>query len=520
MTCAEAVVHSLVEHGVDHVFGIPGTHNLPLYDALAAAPIRHVTPRHEQGAGYAADGYARASGRPGVCLTTTGPGLTNIATAAATAYHDSVPLLLLSPGMPSDVDGRDTGYLHELKDQTGALDCLLAWSRRVGSVEEAVGAIRDAFEHFAGERPRPVHVELPIDLLSGDARVTAVPRAKPGRHPVPDVTAAAALLAGARRPLLLLGGGAIDAGQAAVRLAERLDAPVLTTVNAKGVVPESHPLALGAALRLAVARAALADADVLLAVGTELSESDLWVPDFVPRGQVVRVDIDARQLHKNAPATVALLGDAAATLEALAASIDAPRERDGLRRAAALRAELEIEGLVDGEPYIELHRGLRAALPLDAIVTGDSAMAFYFGTIHQLRMEHARQFLYPVGYATLGYALPAAIGAQLAAPESNVVAICGDGGLMFTIGELMAAVELGLPIALVVVNNRGYGEIKAEMLARGSAPIGVDLAVPDLLRLAEAFGAHAVRVEDPAKVGEQVAAAFCRDAPTLIEWVQ
>jgi acetolactate synthase I/II/III large subunit len=517
MTCGEALVSSLVAHGVRHVFGIPGTHNLPIYDHLASSPIAHVTPRHEQGAGYAADGYARASGRPGVCVTTTGPGLTNIVTAAATAYHDSVPLLLISPGMSTTVDGRDTGFLHEVKAQSAALGCIVDWSRRVASAEEATAAVHDAFASFASARPRPVHIEIPLDVLAAPAAPQQLPIAA-AAPPEPDavqVAHAADVLRAARRPCLLLGGGAVAAAGPAVAIAERLGALVLTTVNGKGVVPEDHPLSLGASLRLPLARRLLSEADVVLAVGTELSESDLWVDDLVLGGELVRVDIDERQLQKNAPSRAPVRGDASAVLTHLLELLGGDLAPSRAAGAASLRGRLAHDAARHGAPYERLHCEI-ARVARDAIVAGDSAMVVYYRSVHQVRPRAPRRFLYPVGYATLGYALPAAIGAKLARPESPVLAIMGDGGCMFSVAELAMAVELRLPIPLIVVDNGGYGEIKAEMLERGATPLGVDLRSPDFPRLAEALGARGVALRDVAELGARLTEAFAADGPTLI----
>ena len=260
VSCGEAIVGALATHGADTVFGIPGTHTLALYEALADSAVRHVTPRHEQGGGYAADGFARASGRPGVCIVTTGPGLTNLITAAATAHHDSVPVLIISSGMPSFAEGGDVGFLHQVKSQSSAMENLVHWSRRAASGREAVEAIEDAFAHFANERPRPVHIEIPVDVLEAD---TTEPdrgsREAREARPVPDqaqLALALEILREAREPWLMLGGGSKDAAREARELAELLGAVVVTTVNGKGVVPESHPLSIGASLRLAPARAA------------------------------------------------------------------------------------------------------------------------------------------------------------------------------------------------------------------------------------------------------------------------
>lgn len=515
-------MRALEAHGVTHVFGIPGTHNLSIYEPLAASSIRHVTPRHEQGAGYAADGYARACGRPGVCLTTTGPGLTNILTAAATAYHDSIPMIVISPGMATDVDGRDTGFLHEVKAQSAALDNIVAWSRRVGSAGEAAAAVRDAFASFASGRPRPVHIELPLDVLARPAEACEVPVAAPVAHALDEdqVAAATGALRRAERPCLLLGGGAIRAGDAAREVAERLGALVFTTANAKGVISEAHPLSLGASLRLGRARRALAEADVVLAVGTELSESDLWVSRLELGGELVRIDIDERQLHKNAPASHPVLGDASTALRRLAERLGAPDAAPpaaAIDRAAALREELERELAQDAARYAGLHAQIGAAMGDDGILAGDSAMPVYYGSVHQFVATRPRRFLYPVGYATLGYALPAAIGAKLARPGARVLGLMGDGGAMFSIAELASAVELGLPIPLIVVVNGGYGEIKAEMLQRGAAPIGVDLRAPDFVALAEAFGARGVRVDDLGALAGHLRQAFAAPGPTLLE---
>jgi 5-guanidino-2-oxopentanoate decarboxylase len=505
MTGGEAVVRALRAHGVELVFGIPGTHTLPIHRHLAACGIRHVTPRHEQGGGYAADGYARVCGRPGVVLATTGPGVINAATAAATAYADSVPLLVISPAMPTDVHGRDTGHLHEGKDQGAAMDALVAWSRRAGSPAEAAAAIDEAFAHFATGRPRPVHVEVPLDVLSASGEVPVAERATPVAA-TPDVDEAAALLTGAERPALVLGGGARGASEAAARLG----VPVITTVNGKGIVDERSPLSLGASIRLRAAQEWLAGRDVVVAVGTELGESDLWRPLPELRGRLVRVDVDPAQLHKNARADVTVLGDARTVLEALPAR---PAGED----LAPIREAIRAEALADGAPWLDLVAALDEALGPDGILAGDSTMAAYYGAVHLLPMGPRRRFVYPTGYATLGYALPAAIGARLAAPERPVIALIGDGGLLFTVGELATAAELGVPLPVVVPNNRGYGEIRNQMREAGIDPVGVDLRVPDLPLLGRAFGGEGVRVEDPAALAAALREALERPGPTVIE---
>ncbi|HZS93402.1 MAG TPA: 5-guanidino-2-oxopentanoate decarboxylase [Chloroflexota bacterium] len=518
--CGEAIVRSLLAHGTEVVFGIPGTHNLPIYDCIPGSGLRHITPRHEQGAGYAADGYARVSGKPGVCLVTTGPGLTNIATAAATAYHDSVPLLIISPGMPGSIEGRDTGYLHETKNQSGAMDNLVAWSRRVGSADETVEAIRDAFQHFANERPRPVHIEIPLDILA-DGRLTAPapvyqtePAARPGAE---QVRAAADLLRQAQRPGMILGGGATGAVSEAREMVERLGAIVVTTCNGKGTVPESHPLSLGATIRFAAAQRALAGCDVVLAVGTEIGEADTWVPCLDMGGDVIRVDIDEAQLQKNLPSTAPVTGHAATVLRALLDEIgDGPASGAGEERAERAREGIRAEHEAAGAPFDRMHAILNETLTPDAIIAGDSSQVSYFGTAYLSRAEQPRQFLYPAGYATLGYGIPAAIGGKIAAPERQVIAVLGDGAAMFSIAEIASAAELGVSLPIVIVENGGYAQIREGMLARGARPVGVDLPTPDFAGLGKAMGGEGVRLESLDELDDVLQRAVAYEGPTVI----
>ncbi|GAB1821812.1 thiamine pyrophosphate-binding protein [Herbidospora sp. RD11066] len=593
MTGAEAVAATLASYGVDTVFGIPGTHNLPLYDALFARGMRLVTPRHEQGAGYAADGYARISGRPGVVLTTTGPGILNAAAAAGQAYSDSVPMLLLSPGVPTTHPRRSTGYLHETKNQTAAMDAICAWSHRVTTVAEIPSALAAAFTFFAGGRPRPVHIEIPADLLDA-----------PGSFTVPvrgSLTDAAAVLAGARRVGIVLGGGARNAGGSGLRLAETLNALVVTTINGTGILPPTHHRNLGPVLYLQATQTWLKSCDVLLAVGTELAPSDLWT-DFVYEGTLIRIDLDPSQAMESTLPIVARAEDALPTLADLVESTrnparlqgmlppDGPQQETGAAStpgdpAAGERMhgepinERSVPGeSVNGEPVPgELTPGKPAreelpdfsgntashprstamtsptsglpdplsaisndpdlatlvhqiaderaalsarwrtdldsiaqALPTRTVIAADNSMFCYYGALPTLR----NRFLFPTGFGTLGYALPAAIGAKVAAPDLPVLVLAGDGALQFTVQELATAVELGLNLPIVVSVNGGYGEIRAEMKARPMPPVAVDLHQPDFVKLAEAFGAQAV--DQPTDLGAEIGKAFAADVPTVI----
>ena len=525
MTGGEALVAALAGHGVDTIFGIPGTHNLSIYAALDRYGVRHVSPRHEQGAGYAADGYARSSGRPGVCLTTTGPAILNAAAAAAQAYSDSVPVLFVSPGMPLRHPGRGNGLLHEIKDQSGAMAAILGRSHRVTSVEEIPLAVAQAWTDLTSGRPRPVHLEIPLDLLEeqADVQVVAPVPAAP-RVPAPEpVAAGAAACDAARLPVLLVGGGAARAAGEVVALAEATGAPVLATTNGKGIVPEDHPLFVGAGVQHRCVLDLLDESDLVIAVGTEFAPADWWLglPDLT--GKVVRVDIDPAAIVTNVVPAVSLVGDASRTVRALrerlgGAAADGPQqaERDGTGRAARWRERHREAARAEGGPWLEIVDAIAEALPRDAIVAGDSAMACYYGALSNLPLHRPGAFLYPTGAGTLGFGLPAGIGAKIAHPDTAVIVLQGDGGTMFTVPELAAAAELGIALPVVVVDNGGYGEIRNEMADRDEPVHAVALGRPDFPALARSMGCHGVGAADPAALTREIKAALEADRPTLI----
>jgi len=362
-----------------------------------------------------------------------------------------------------------------------------------------------------------VHIEIPVDVLEGEwtpsgpiqARTVAAP-AGPDQGAIGE---AARILSAADRPLIIAGGGARAASQQLRAVAERLGAPVLTTVNGKGVLDEDHPLSVGASIRLAAAHALIADSDGLLVVGSELGDSDLWGGVATPSGPAVRIDIDAAQLHKNLRADVPILSDASAALTALSTALPAgPIAAD---RAAAAKTATNAEAALDGDLWRPLQVALRRALPSDVIVAGDSSRVTYYGTVHFWPIDRPGRLLYPTGYATLGYGLPAAIGAAVGSGRP-VVALVGDGAFMFSIQELTTAVEQRIGLPVIVVDNGGYGEIKAQMVERGIAPLGVDLTRPDFVAMARAMGCHGVTAADADEAAAAAAKALTADRPTLI----
>ncbi|WP_020390494.1 thiamine pyrophosphate-binding protein [Kribbella catacumbae] len=508
----EVLVAALAARGVDTVFGIPGTHNLAVYAALAAHGIRHISPRHEQGAGYAADGYARSAGRPGVVLTTTGPGILNAAAAAAQAYSDSVPVLFISPGMPLWHPVLGNGFLHEVKNQSAAMDAIVEYSHRVTSVEEIPLAVARAFAVMTSGRPRPVHLEIPLDLLEEEARAPLLPDAPgaPTASTAYGSPLAATALAAAATPVLIVGGGAHQATDQLVAFADALGAPVFTTANGKGAFPTDHPLHAGAGVHHPAVQAAVGEADLVVAVGTELAPSDWWfgLPELT--GKLVRIDIDPISMHRNAPATHALVGDCRRVLDDLLAHLG-DSSADGTARAAVLRTRHQADARAEGEPWLEMLAAIEAALPPEAIVAADNAMVSYYGALSNL----PRRFLYPTGAGTLGYGLPAGIGAKVANPELPVLVLQGDGGIMFTIAELATAAELRLPLPIVVVDNGGYGEIRNEMADRGDPVHAVALGHPDFVALGKSLGCRGVLV-GAAELAGAIETALTSDRPTVI----
>jgi len=517
-TCGRAVISLLEAYGVDTVFGMPGVHTLEFYKGLAASNIRHVLVRHEQGAGFMADGYARATGRPGVCVLITGPGVTNAATAMGEAYSDSVPMLVLSAVNASGDLGMGRGRLHEITSQEAVTAPLTAFSKTALGAGEVPDLLAQAFTVFATTRPRPVHIALPLDVLVEPAEFAIEARTPPPPPSPPGdaVRAASALLHQASRPVIIAGGGTVGCPEALARFAGALQAPVIVTNAAKGVMADDHPLCLGATLSLAPVQELLASADVVVVVGSELAETDSWVERLALPGKLIRIDIDPASVQRDYPASVALVGDAGHALTALHDALDGTActitdsDRDGVRKKCAkLISPLS-------HTHLKVLDAMRGALPDDAIVVTDMTQIAYTGnTYYPCTMP--RSWYHPNGYGTLGYALPAAIGARLGAPQRPVAVLVGDGGFLFTIQELATAVELGLPLVIVLWNNDGLGQIRDDMISKGIPEVGVNPRNPDYLQLARAFGCHALRPDSLDGFTDAVAKALGADVPTVIE---
>lgn len=522
MTCGELLVRLLEAYDVDTVFGIPGVHTVELYRGLPATRIRHITPRHEQGAGFMADGYARRSGKPGVCFIITGPGMTNIATAMAQAAADSVPMLVISSVNNVAELGSEEGHLHQLRDQRGTIDQLCAFSKTVWRPRDLPKALAEAFNVFTGSRPRPVHLQLPVDVITADADSVPMQIGAFTQPPVPapaSLDQAATLLAGATRPVICYGGGARHAGQAAAtQLAEKLDAPVLLTSNAKGLLAPGHPLSLGSHQSFPPARDLIRQADVVLALGTEMGETDydtVFDDQFPQPARLIRVDIDPAQLNRPYLAHLAIAGDAKAAVHGLLERLPERPDRDGAATAAKVRSQLAADLPAAFAGQCALLKLIRETLPGVAFI-GDSTQPVYAGAIGFEAAAPGSWFNSATGYGTLGYALPAAIGARLASHQS-AVGIIGDGGIQFTLPELMTAVDHGVPAIILIWHNQGYGEIRSYMQGHDLPTIGVDIAAPDYSVMARGFGAGYARIESADGLRRALEEAVHAAGPTVLE---
>lgn len=524
-SCGEAVIELVRRSGATTVFGIPGVHTLELYRGLGESGLRHVAPRHEQGAAFMADGWARVTGRPGVCVLIGGPGLTNAITPIAQAYHDSIPMLVISGAVPAAQ--RHLGEIHDLPDQRALMGQVTAFSHTVEDPDELAEVFTRAQHVFESRRPRPVHIAIPVDVLKTPVELPDWSPPQPDRPRADggEVARAASLLAQARRPLIVLGGGARDAGAEALAVARELDAPVGLTINARGAIPDDDPLCLGSALSFPPISDLLREADATLLVGAQFSDLELWgLSEPLTLRGLVRVDIDAEQLGRRWTPQVGLHGDAAATLRALAQALPASAATASSNGASsgATRVREAREALTPPHEvarFVPLLDVLDRVLPPDRIIAGDSTQPVYAAN-HLLPMARPRSWLMPIGYGCLGCALPMALGAKLAAPDRPVLALAGDGGFQFTVQELATARDLGLPLVTLVYDNRGYGEIRDAMDGAGVGHLGTDAGTHDLLQVAAGFGVPATRSASLPELEQQLAQALAADGPTLIEYTE
>lgn len=516
----EALISLLQDYGVDTVFGIPGVHNNELYRGLLNSGMRHILPRHEQGAGFMADGYARATGRPGVCFTITGPGLTNIMTPLGQAYSDSVPMLVISSAMDVKDLGQGRGRLHEIQDQRAAAATVSGMAATAYAPEDVPELLAKAFAGFRTGRPRPAYIEIPIDVLSAEAEGDW--RAKtnwPVSYPDPAAVARAAeLLAGAQRPLFIIGGGAVGAASGLRTLVDRFRPIVMPTVAGKGVVPDTHPMNVGAVMSMGHGKKCISQADLVLAVGTELAETDFW-EEWIPiKGKLIRIDVDPDKLSDRYSGDVTILADAGAAVDALVEATGDAGVKSVLSEDDA-RAVLDAVAGRDNERKAVMRNvltELRAALPDDTVLVTDMTTLAYTGN-EMFPVPAPRHWMHPNGYGTLGYALPAAIGARFGVEKKPVVAVAGDYGFQYTLNELAVAREYNQSLVVILWNSAGLQAIINDMDNKGIGHIATNPLNPDFAQLAGAYGFDYRCAGTLKDLGDAVRAAIAQGGPQLVE---
>ena len=520
-TVGEGLVDILAANGVDVVFGIPGVHTVELYRGLARSPIRHITPRHEQGAGFMADGYARVTGKPGVALVITGPGLTNTITAMAQAYQDSVPMLVISGVNARATLGHGAGKLHELPDQRAMMEPLALMTHTLLEPGDLPAVMDRAFSILGSGRPGPVHIEIPTDVMSQKIELGSI---RPARYCGPN---AAKSLVGelaekcrkAQKPAILCGGGSVSAAGQISALAEQLDAPLITTVNARGMFA-GHPLSVPVSPSLASVRNLLAESDLVIALGTQMGETDYDMyadGNFPALDNLVRVDIDPQQLTRGAIADLPILSSVEQLLSDLLPMLEGYRnEGNGDQRAEACREEVFRSLSPKMQAEIGVLETIREALP-GCIIVGDSTQTIYSGNLFYEAGRPNGWFNAATGFGALGYGPPAAIGASLGEPGTPVVCLVGDGGFQFSLTEIGSAVDCGANVIFLVWNNDGYGEIRSYMLDCDIEPEGVTPSAPDFLKIAAAYNVPSVRLADVGDLSEALQRFADGTGPALIE---
>jgi acetolactate synthase I/II/III large subunit len=518
MTGGEALVQGLLAHGLESLFVLPGVQNDAFFSALydAGERLRVIVTRHEQAAGYMAYGYAAASGRPGACCVVPGPGFLNTTAALATAYACSAPVLCLSGQIPSRFIGRGVGLLHELPDQLGIMQRLTKWAARIEAPQEAPRLLAEAFRQMASGRPRPVALEVPMDVLAAEAwlatdRVTPTPIAPP--EPDPEgVERAAALLNAATAPMIFAGGGAQGASPLVRQLAERLGAPVVSGWMGQGVMDGRSPLSLS----ITMAHRLWPAVDVALAIGSRFQRVQMdWGLDAALK--VIRIDLDPIEITRHARPTVGLLADAGAALAALLPQIDAAHRRAWRERVAATKEELLALYRRELTPQIDFLEAIRGALPEDGVLVEDLTQVGYVARL-AFPVYGPRRYISSGYQGTLGLSYPTALGAKVACPQLAVVAIAGDGGFMYNVQELATAVLSGINVVVVVFNDGAYGNVRRmQREIYGNRVIASDLHNPDFGRLAESFGAVALAASGPKELRYALERALAAARPTLIE---
>ena len=527
MSGGEALAKSLVREGVEVVFGIPGIHMSGSVVAMRDEPsIRIITTRNESGSTHMADGYARASGKPGVALVVPGAGVYNAATGLATAYARSSPVLLIAGQIPRAQIGMDIGGIHEISDQMDLVRPVTKWRRQVLTPKAIPGAVTEAFRQMRTGRPRPVMIEMPPEAAveRDDVQLrnpAPVSRIIPSQEQLRE---AARVIVSANLPLIFAGGGVArsDAEQALVQLAEATNIPVLTSGGGKGVIPDNHPLCYGSCLSPSGERhemnqlfEVMQSADVVIAIGSRLSLGN-------PAGEsstLININIDDSELTRVQANTIPLHGDAKATIEALLPYLIEANAGDRPSPAEAVTAARRLIAYYDialHEPQYPILEAIKKSIPEETFTVWDVTQFGYYSRTHY-QVNHPKTYI-DSGYSfNLGASFPTALGAKVAKPDRPVVCVTGDGGFMFNSVELSTAVQYGINVTTIVFRDDAYGNVARDLDEFFAGTYGTELHNPDIVKFAESFGAVGMRAKDPMDLGTLLPDALDRQAPVVID---
>jgi 5-guanidino-2-oxopentanoate decarboxylase len=509
------ISHMLKDRGVTHIFGIPGVHNQEMYRGIEEAGITHILARNEQGAGFMADGYARATGKPGVAYVITGPGLCNIMNPMGQAYSDSVSMLVISSCL--DETAARKGQLHQMNDQEAAAATVTDWSYTAQTPQAAYELIDRALTEFQTSRPRPKHIQVPIAKLMAEAEPHPKPPASitfdgPNSNQLEKI---AELLAQASRPIIVFGGGAKRIGTLGTQLSNATQAAVFTTYAGRGIVSLDTPNLYGTFLSRPESEGVFADADLILAIGTELSECDLWRDHLGHSGTLIRVDLDPSVFADRQRSDYPVLSDATVFCEALLQLIKSNSATWNPAVIADTKHRWRAQSDAERTGIAPLVDALHEAAPDDTMFFSDmTQFAYVANEIYP--MARPNHWHHPSGFGTLGYALAAGIGGKIGRPNQPVISINGDSGFQYNIQELATAVELGLTLPIIVWDNGKLKEIEDSMTRAQIAPNAVIARNPDFCKLAEAYGANSAAPRSIEAFKLAINDALNAQGPTLI----
>ena len=519
LTGAEAIVKSLRLNNIDTIFALPGGQLDHLFDAMykEGDGLRLISSRHEQGVAYMAYGYAKSTGKVGAYAVVPGPGLLNSTAALCTAWANHARVLCISGQLPLTSLGKGYGDLHEINDQLGLIRHLTKWAECINHPADAPGIINEAFRQLNTGRPRPVEIEMPMDVMGQKVAVDLIDGEAHDEVPPIDsdlVEAAAAILGKSKRPLIVVGSGAQDACDEVLAVAEALQAPVMAKRNGKGVVASEHYLSAN----LPMGHRLWAEADAVLAIGTRLRMPlCMWGKD--DDLALVRIDIDPLEVGKICTPEVGITGDAAAVLSALLPALAKTNQARSSRKAelTELKAAIDQDIRETIAPQMAYLDVIRDVLPENGIFV-DEVTQVGFASWYGFPVNKPRQHITAGYQGTLGYGFATALGVVAAHPDKKVIQISGDGGFMFNVQELASAVQYKLPITTIVFNDKRFTNVQRQQKEWfGGRVIASDLHNPDFVKLAESFGAMGIRIDGPAKLKAAIETAFKQDGPAIIE---